>query len=237
MNDNVKMDMMSPSPSGTPVGLDNYITAMTDEEFDQQILQLRRVKAENVRLITALRDAETSLVRGVDPALLNVIYVPSVYEHTDHGEDAITAVEEKVSRCYAVGKEGHELKIQGYRQRMASYVYYETWSWQCVIKVEYRGLKGKAFNEGRYSEFPWSRQELEYGEHGLLEILRFVAADLKLGEKVDLETKLDLIKLFWGEGFLKHYVREPNPVEDEDGFVDEDVSFREFLIRRVQTST
>jgi len=58
-----------------------------------------------------------------------------------------------------------------------------------------------------------------------------------LGEKVDLETKLDLIKLFWGEGFLKHYVREPNPVEDEYGFVDEDVSFREFLIRRVQTST
>jgi len=53
-----------------------------------------------------------------------------------------------VSRSYYVGKARHEFKIQGFRKAMSSYYYYEGRLWNCVVEAQYRGLSGKAFNEG-----------------------------------------------------------------------------------------
>jgi len=64
---------------------------------------------------------------------------------------------------------------------MAAYYYYEGREWNCVIKAQYRGLKGSAFNEGDESDWP-TGATVECGEGGLFAILQLVAADLTLGE-------------------------------------------------------
>ena len=229
MNDNVDVDIMSSSPSGAPAGLDKYITAMTDEEFDQQILQLRRLKAEKVRLSNELRNPETSLLKRLGPTLLGALSV-SAYQYTNLEDGAIKAMEETVSRSYYVGKARHEFKIQGFRKAMSSYYYYEGRMWNCVVEAQYRGLSGKAFNEGRDSDINGGK--LVCGESGLFEVLRWVAKDLTLGENVDLETKLDLIRLFWGEGFLTVEVMVRNKEGERV-----DSSFKDFLVEKAESPT
>ena len=168
MNDKVDVDIMSSSPSGTPDRLDKYITAMTDEEFDRQILQLRRLKTEKVRLSNELRNPETSLIKRLGPTLLGALSV-SAHEYTNLEGDAIEAMEETVSRSYYVGKARHEFKIQGLRRAMSSYYYYEGRMWNCVVEAQYRGLSGKVFNEGGDSTINGGK--LVCGGSGLFEVL------------------------------------------------------------------
>ena len=229
MNDKVNMDIISSSPSGASAGLDKYITAMTDEEFDRQILQLRRLKAEKVRLSNELRNPETSLIKRLGPTLLGALSV-SAHQYTNLEGDAIEAMEETVSRSYYVGKARHEFKIQGFCKAMSSYYYYEGRMWNCRVEAQYRGSSGKVFNEGCDSDINGGK--LEYGGSGLLEILRLVAKDLTLGENVDLDTKLDLIRLFWGERFLDVKVMVRNKEGERV-----DSSFRDFLVGKAESPT
>jgi hypothetical protein len=113
---------------------------------------------------------------------------------------------------------------------MSSYYYYEGRMWNCVVEAQYRGLGGKAFNEGCDSDINGGK--LVCGGSGLFEVLQWVAKDLTLGENVDLETKLDLIRLFWGEGFLTVKVNVRNKEgERVDG------SFKDFLVEKAESPT
>jgi len=66
----------------------------------------------------------------------------------------------------------------------------------------------------------------------VFEVLGWVAKDRTLGENVELETKLDLIRLFWGEGFLT----VQGMVRNKEG-ERVDSSFKAFLVEKAESPT
>lgn len=93
------------------------------------------------------------------------------------------------------------------------------------MEVQYRGLTGKVFNKGRHVLNPrGTAPKIKSGEDEFFVLFQRIAADLGLGENVGVETKLALIRLFWGDNFMDHAI-----MFDYRGDWTSDMSFRDFL--------
>jgi hypothetical protein len=223
MTDNAETNMGSSSLFITNE-FEKCILQMTDEEFDRRVVQLRRIKAENARLSAALNDPEGSLQNKLNPNLLRAILVP-VHTHTDLDNKAFSGVAETVSRSYSIGKEHHLLQVRGVRKRVEAECVCDAYWWNCNMEAQYRGLTGKAFNKGRHVLNPrGTAPKIKSGEDEFFVLFQRIAADLGLGENVGVETKLALIRLFWGDNFMDHAI-----MFDYRGDWTCDMSFRDFL--------
>jgi len=223
MTDNAETNVDSSSLFITDE-FEKCILQMTDEEFDRRVVQLRRIKAENARLSIALNDPEGSLQNKLNPNLLRAILVP-VHTHTDLDNKAFSGVAETVSRSYSIGKEHHLLQVRGVRKRVEAECVCDAYWWNCNMEVQYRGLTGKVFNKGRHVLNPrGTAPKIKSGEDEFFVLFQRIAADLGLGENVGVETKLALIRLFWGDNFMDHAI-----MFDYRGDWTSDMSFRDFL--------